>query len=55
MTATERKGCIYIEHPHGPNCNKVCDPGENLCPHHKLLTSAAQVKTEAKTPRAYQE
>ena len=64
MTAT---GCEYREYKGFPQCNKVCDAGKNMCPHHLLLiqAKAEQRKPPAKagskprptstTPRAYQQ
>jgi hypothetical protein len=59
MPPETRKGCEYKKRDFDPPCNKVCDPGETLCPHHKLLTEHAkaqkQAKADDKTPRGYQE
>lgn len=49
------QGCMYREHTNGPMCNKVCDPGQTLCPHHLLLTTQQTKADTAKTPRGYQE
>lgn len=51
------QGCMYREHTNGPMCNKLCDPGQRLCPHHLLLTAAQPTKTTktTATPRGYQE
>jgi hypothetical protein len=59
--------CIYREIPGHAPCNKVCDPGKTLCPHHELLQEsqpmfpdpqeipAGSARQKYKTPKAYQE
>jgi hypothetical protein len=37
-------GCSYREREDKPPCNKVCDAGEALCPHHLLLQSVLQTQ-----------
>ena len=56
----EPQGCQYRELQWESTCNKVCDPGQKLCPYHQLLTgqTGAQENTLNKTyqvPRGYQE
>lgn len=57
---TESEGCRYREHEGESTCNKVCSPGQTLCPYHQLLTTqtGAELNTLRKTyqiPRGYQE
>ena len=56
-------GCQHQENPAASKCNKLCDPGETLCPYH-LLLAAVELDAEKrkpqpaqtyKTPRAYLE
>lgn len=61
------EGCQYRDYPFAAKCHKLCDEGETLCPHHKLLTSQPMVQESAplakppqgvktyRTPRAYSE
>jgi hypothetical protein len=60
------EGCQYREHKGESTCNKICDPGQTLCPFHLLITSTrpsdgptAKRMREAtrpvKTPRGYTE
>lgn len=35
-------GCQYQVHKHAAFCFKVTDPGERMCPHHKMLIQAEQ-------------
>jgi len=60
MNNEEPAGCNHRESEHETTCNKVCNPGETLCPYHKLLTqqTGAELNTVTKTyqtPRAYRE
>jgi hypothetical protein len=50
--SAEAQGCTYTKHPDQPPCNKVCDPGYTLCPHHILLTQAEANGVAAKKPPA---
>lgn len=58
------KGCTQLVNANGATCNKVCDPGQDLCPHHILLRDSKKPAGSApapegarryKTPRAYSE
>ena len=57
------KGCLHREHKGAPTCSKMCDAGQDLCPHHLLLSQAtAEKKPPAKadsrthrTPRGYEQ
>jgi hypothetical protein len=60
----EAPGCSYREREDKPPCNKVCDAGETMCPHHLLLTKTAAApkppakedsKRKFRTPRGYDE
>lgn len=31
------QGCTYREHEDEADCNKLCNPGHKMCPHHELL------------------
>jgi hypothetical protein len=64
--STEAVGCSYREREDKPPCNKVCDAGEALCPHHLLLQAttrkppapapaAEDGQRRWKTPRGYDE
>jgi hypothetical protein len=56
------EGCTHRERKDSPLCNKVCDAGETLCPHH-LLLQTSKPKPPARedgqrkwrTPRGYDE
>lgn len=57
-------GCQHQENDGASKCNKVCDPGQTLCPFHRLLADNPPDTTKAKppktvqsfkTPRAYRE
>jgi hypothetical protein len=56
MTAA---GCQYRQHEGESTCNKICDPGQTLCPFHLLLTThelqEAKSPQSFKTPRGYTE
>ena len=56
----EPQGCTHREHKGAAACHKLCEPGQELCPFHRLLaenkTSSRkppQTATTHKTPRAY--
>ena len=59
----EAKGCLHREHKGAPPCNKMCDAGQTLCPHHLLMTQAASAKKPVakatsqthRTPRGYEQ
>jgi hypothetical protein len=61
---SELEGCSHREHKDSPPCNKVCDAGETLCPHHLVLSKMPRRKPPApataiesgrkfRTPRGY--
>lgn len=58
----DQQGCTHREHKGAAACNKLCDPGQDLCPFHKLLADNRESPTNPKppqparthkTPRAY--
>lgn len=56
----EQEGCRYRERKGVIPCNKLCDPGHQLCPFHTLLVESSGAKFDGntmtyKTPRGYQE
>lgn len=57
MKPPSDQGCQYREHEGQSMCHKVCDPGETLCPFHRLMTShnLKEEKSAVKTPRGYSE
>jgi hypothetical protein len=40
------QGCSHREHEGAAPCNKLCDPGHRLCPHHELLADAQAERKE---------
>lgn len=63
---SDETGCQYRENPAASRCNKLCDPGQRLCPYHLLLSShepkdgptaerMRQATRPVKTPRGYSE
>jgi hypothetical protein len=58
--AHQEQGCQYREHEGQSTCNKLCNPGETLCPYHQILTAEAGAELDTvtktyKTPRGYQQ
>jgi nitrite reductase/ring-hydroxylating ferredoxin subunit len=47
-----RGGCIHLTYPGGSPCRKVCDPGETMCPHHRLLFDAKMGEAARKAPKS---
>jgi hypothetical protein len=59
-------GCQHRDHKLETTCNKVCDPGQTLCPHHLMLSQECppdgptaermrQASRPVKTPKGYTE
>jgi len=54
----EPEGCQYRESEGQSRCNKICSPGQILCPYHLLLKEAEPAKQQRRsyaTPRGYRE
>jgi hypothetical protein len=46
MSDEEPRGCAHREHRDSAPCNKLCNPGHSLCPHHELLAEAHTAELE---------
>jgi hypothetical protein len=56
FTGTPQPGCSHREHEGTATCSKLCNPGDKLCPHHKLLAEAtAQAKEKRQQDRKAEE
>jgi hypothetical protein len=47
---SEETGCSHREHKDSPPCNKVCDAGQSLCPHHLFFQMAGKRKPPTPVP-----
>lgn len=46
------EGCKHREHKSEAVCNKLCNPGKTLCPHHQLIE---EVRADEKLRREKRE